>query len=139
MSGTRMRRWRFLATLAVLGAFLSVCGGGGPSSTTTTPPPNPTPAPTQLGWSPPQFFTDNGELVPIRDLERFEIYIKKDPLFSLDDLPVAYTSPEVTTLDLSTLSPPLSKGAIYYFTIRAVPVEGEKSDFSSVGTFTLPN
>ena len=145
MKGTMTRLRRILATLAVLGTLLSACGGGGSSSTspTPTPTPDPTPdptpaAPTELGWSPPQYFTDNSSLDPVRDLERFEIYIKQDPLFSLDEYPVAIAPPGVTTIDLATLSPPLSRGAIYFFTVRAVPVDGEISEFSDVGTFFLP-
>lgn len=145
------RRNMFLATLAVFCVFLSGCSGGGsssPSSSTPnpSPDPNPTPdptpvpvpAPTTLGWSPPQFFTDNTPLIPERDLEYFEVYIKQDPQYKPEDLPIAIVSPLVNTLYLADLSPPLSKGVNYYYFIRTVPVEGEASDFSDVGTFFLP-
>ena len=156
MKGTMTRLRRILATLAVLGTLLSACAGGGSSSTSPTPMPIPTPipdpipdptpdptpdpvpAPTTLGWSPPQFFTDNTPLIPERDLEYFEVYIKQEAQYKPEDLPVAIVSPRINTLYLADLSPPLSRGVSYYFFIRAVPVEGEVSDFSDVGTFFLP-
>lgn len=133
-----MRRCnRILATLALLCVFLSGCTSGGSSSTPPLPQ-DPTSGPTTLGWSPPQFFTDNTPLIPERDLEYFEVYIKQDPQYKPEDLPIAIVSPLVNTLYLADLSPPLSKGVNYYYFIRTVPVEGEASDFSDVGTFFLP-
>jgi hypothetical protein len=77
-------------------------------------------------------------LIPERDLEYFEVYIKQAPQYMAEDLPIAIVSPRINTLFLADLSPPLSKGVNYYFFIRAVPVQGEVSDFSDVGTFFLP-
>jgi hypothetical protein len=76
--------------------------------------------------------------MPERDLEYFEVYIKQDPQYKEGDVPIAIVSPGINTLYLADLSPPLSRGVNYYFFIRAIPVEGEVSDFSSVGTFFLP-
>lgn len=91
-----------------------------------------------LMWSPPGYFTDNSPLSPAQDLEQFEIYVKKDLPFGPDDNAVATVPPAEYSFDLETLSPPLSKGVIYNASVRAVPLEGEISDFSSTVSFSLP-
>jgi len=126
----RQRHALILVALAVPVA-LSACSGGGTSS-----------APSILGksvyWSAPQYFTDNTPLVPSRDLQGFEIYIKQDLPFGPADNPVATASPLESSYNLANVSPPLSKGVTYYVSLRTVPVEGIKSDFSPVAPFSLP-
>lgn len=68
----------------------------------------------------------------------FEVYIKQDPQYMPGDFPIAIVSPRINTIFLVDLSPPLPRGVTYYFLVRAVPVEGDASDFSEVGTFFLP-
>jgi hypothetical protein len=89
-------------------------------------------------WAAPQYFTDNTPLVPSRDLQGYEIYIKRNPSFGPDDNPVATASPLDTTYKLENVSPPLLNGVTYYISMRVVPMEGEKSDFSPASSFSIP-
>ena len=125
-----MRHKQIFATVAILGALLSACGGGGSSSP-------PLQAKT-FGWSPPQYFTDGTPLLPASDLKYFEIYVKQDPSFGPDEKAITTAPPAATTFNLATLVPPLSKGVTYYASVRAVSVEGEKSDFSASASFSFP-
>ena len=113
---------RILVTFAVLGALLSACSGGGSSS-----------APVVLGksvyWASPQTFADNTPLIPSRDLQGFEIYVKQDNVFGPADNAVATPSPLDTSYNLGNINPPLSKGTTYYVSMRTVTVESMKSDF----------
>jgi hypothetical protein len=81
---------------------------------------------------------DNTPLVPARDLIYFEIYVKEDPSFGPDDNPVTTVPPTANTFNLGTLASSLPNGVIYYASVRAVPVEGEKSDFSPSASFSIP-
>jgi len=128
-----MRNKRILAVLAVLGAILPACSGGGGGSSTA-----PSIAGKSVYWAAPQYFTDNTPLVPSRDLQGFEIYIRQDPSFGPTDSPIVTTSPLDTTYNLANVSPPLSKGVTYYVSLRTVTVEGMKSDFSPAASFSLP-
>ena len=98
----------------------------------------PPPLSKKVFWVAPQNFTDATPLVPTMDLQGFEIYIKQDPSFEPDDIPVATASPLEDAYDLSNVSPPLSKGVTYYISLRAVPVDGVKSDFSPATSFSIP-
>ena len=125
-----MRRYRWILwTSLVLVALLSACSGGGSSS-----------APVVLGksvyWAPPQTFTDNTPLIPSRDLQGFEIYVKQDNVFGPADNAVATPSPLDTSYNLGNINPPLSKGTTYYLSMRTVTVEGMKSDFSPPFAFS---
>ncbi|MBP2676888.1 MAG: hypothetical protein H6Q84_3728, partial [Deltaproteobacteria bacterium] len=71
-------------------------------------------------WAAPQYFKDNTPLVPSRDLQGFEIYIKQDPSFGLADSPVATASPLDIKYNLAIVFPPLSKGVTYYVSLRTV-------------------
>ena len=122
--------------LAVFGAFLCACGGGGSSS--ISPAPVPTPSSKTVFWAAPQFFADNIPLVPSRDLQGFEIYIKQDPSFGSADKPVATASPLDNKYDLANLSPPLSTGVTYYVSLRTITVVGMSSDFSTAVSFSIP-
>jgi len=77
-------------------------------------------------------------LVPSRDLQGFEIYIKQDPSFRPSDGPIATASPLDTTYNLANVSPLLLKGVTYYVSLRTVTVAGLKSDFSPAASFSLP-
>jgi hypothetical protein len=131
-----MRHKQILATLAIMGALLSACGGSGSGSGGSSSPP---PAAKTVGWAPPQYFTDNTLVIPASDLKHFEIYVKQDSSFGPDDNAIATAPPVDTTFNLATLFPPLSRGVTYYVSVRAVPVDGEKSDFSSpAAPFSIP-
>jgi hypothetical protein len=89
-------------------------------------------------WAVPQYFADNTPLVPSRDLQSVEIYIKQNPSFGPADNPVATASPLENKYDLANVSPPLSKGVTYYVSLRVVTIKGVKSDFSPAASFSLP-
>jgi len=125
-----MRRYLWiLGTFLVLGALLSACSGGGSSS-----------APVVIGksvyWTAPQYFTDNTPLVPSRDLQGYEIYVKQDSSFGPADNAVATTSALETSYYLGNITPPLTPGVTYHVSLRTVTVEGMKSDFSPPVAFT---
>jgi hypothetical protein len=120
-----------VVALAVLGALLSACSGNGSSSAPSIPGKN-------VYWAAPQYFADNIPLVPSRDLQGFEIYIKQKPSFGPADNPVATASPLDNKYNLVNVSPPLSEGVTYYVSLRAVTMEGVKSDFSPAASFSLP-
>ena len=61
-------------------------------------------------WAAPQYFTDNTPLVPSRDLQGYEIYIKQDSSFGPADSAVATPSPLDTAYNLANVSPPLIEG-----------------------------
>ena len=127
-----MRRYPWiLGTPLVLGALIAACSGGGSSSALSV-------QGKTVHWAPPQTFADNTPLIPSRDLQGFEIYIKQDPSFGAAESPVATTSPLDTKYNLATVSPPLSKGVTYYVSLRTVMVGGMKSDFSPAVSFSLP-
>jgi hypothetical protein len=87
-------------------------------------------------WAPSQFFTDNTPLVPSRDLQGFEIYVKQDNVFGPADNPVVTAPPLATSYNLGNINPPLSKGATYYLSMRTVTVYGMESDFSPPVAFS---
>jgi hypothetical protein len=128
-----IRLWHapILAVLVVLGGLLSACSSCGSSS-----------APVVKGksvyWAAPQFSMDNTPLVPSRDLQGYEIYIRQDSSFGPSDSPVATASALDTTYKLTNVSPPLSHGVTYYVSMRTVTVYGLKSDFSPAVSFSLP-
>jgi hypothetical protein len=128
---THRRHAPIIAVLAVLGVGLSACSSGGSPS-----------APVVLGksvyWAAQQSFTDNTPLVPSRDLQGYEIYIRQDSSFGPSDNAVATAPPLDNSYRLANLSPPLRQGVTYYVSLRAVTVEGVKSDFSPAVPFSLP-
>lgn len=134
------RRKQIIAILAILGVFFSFsCGGGGGSSSSPTPTPTPTPIPqTILSWEVPKYFTNDSSLVAATDLQGFDIYVRQDTSFGPGDSAIKTVSPGATTFDLATLVPPLSRGVTYYVSVRAVPKDGEKSDFSDISSFSFP-
>ena len=103
-----------------------VSGGGGGS---TSPPPK------TVYWTPPQFFSDGTPLVPSRDLQGYEIYVKQDSSIGPADSAVATRSPLENSFNLGNISPPLTPGVTYFVSLRSVPVYGMKSDFSPPFSF----
>ena len=101
-------------------------GGGGPSS----------PPSKVVYWAPPKSFSDGTPLVPSRDLQGYEIYVKQDLPFVPVDNPVATPSFLESAFSLGQIIPPLSQGVTYYVSLRTVTVEGMKSDFSPPVSFS---
>ena len=102
-------------------------GGGGGSSS---------PPSKVVYWAPPQSFSDGTPLVPSRDLQGYEIYVKQDLPFVPADIPVATPSFLESVFSLVQITPPLSQGVTYYVSLRTVTVEGMKSDFSTPASFS---
>ena len=122
-------RWVLGASL-VLGALITACSGGGSASDLSV-------QGKTVYWAPPQTFADNTPLIPSRDLQGFEIYVKQDNVIGPTDNAVATPSPLDTSYNLGNIDPPLSKGTTYYLSMRSVTVEGMKSDFSPPFAFSL--
>jgi len=134
-----IRRKQILLILAVLGILLSACGGGGgagagTSSNEGSPPPLPAKI---MSWDPPVSFTDGTPLNPVADLQDIEIYVRQDASFGSNDQAVAVVAPVDRSFNLALLAPSLSRGTIYYVSLRAVSTTGMKSDFSLGVSFSL--
>jgi len=123
------------------GILLSGCGGGGESTTASIPPG----VASALAWDAPQTYEDNTPLDPYKDLDSYEFYVRNDPNFTENDLPMAevaavedilspdgkaYLKNLTTLFNLDNLKPFLTPGARYYISIRAVGMGGLKSGFS---------
>ena len=111
--------------------LLAGCGGGG--DTPQTQAPSPSGPVSILAWTPPATYNDNAVLDPGRDLDYYEIYVRRDPDFADSDLPViqvaavAAGSP-VTEFALE-LIPSLPAGTRLFVSMRAVGVDQQKSAF----------
>jgi len=149
----RHRHVRTIASLlvgwSVLGALAVGCGGGGDVATDVAPP-SPAGPVSVLEWDPPASYMDNAVLDPYRDLDHYEVYVRLDPDFSDDDLPVALIaavvdapanagSPATKVLEtefvLENLEPYLPAGSRYYVSLKSVGVDGQKSDFMAAVTW----
>ena len=130
----------------LLGGFAAVvllagCGGGGDTPQSQGPAPS---GPVSvLVWTPPTTYNDNAALHPERDLDYYEIYVRKDPNFTDTDQPVIQlaavagtVSPDgrtvvqllVTEFTLE-LIPSLPGGSQLYVSMRAVGIDQQKSAF----------
>lgn len=137
---SRQKRIPIIAALAVLAVLFFRCGGGGSASAPAPAPgPDPGPGPSPIKavvmWEAPQAYTDNTPLVPSRDLQGFEIYLRQDPNFGPADDNVAIAPPAATSYDLAPL---VNRGATYYVSIRVVTAYDTKSDFSPPVSFSTP-
>jgi hypothetical protein len=132
----------------LLGGFaamilLAGCGGGGGGSTSTSEGPPPAGPVSVLAWTPPITYNDNVALDPERDLDYYEIYVRRDANFSDSDQPViqiaavtASLSPDGLTVRRSLVTeftleliPSLPAGTQLYVSMRAVGVDQQKSAF----------
>jgi len=67
------------------GILLSGCGGGGETAMASIPPG----VASALAWDAPQTYEDNTPLDPYKDLDSYEFYVRNDPNFTENDLPMA--------------------------------------------------
>ena len=134
------RRIPLFLPFFIIIAFLYGCGGAGGTSDggSVTYPAK------ILKWSLPSQYIDGTPLNPVTDLDRFEIYIKEDGIFSDTDNEMATvsaidpgTGQPATSFNLANLSPFLSQGVTYYVSIRTVALNGMKSGFSPGATFSF--
>ncbi len=136
---------RTLSVLILAGSvLLAACGGGGGGDGAASVAPEPGQA-ALLAWDPPQTYDDTTPLDPITDLDYYEFYVRADENFTDNDLPVAQVAavsdvlspdgtvsvPTLTTeFDLESLRPFVPADNNCYLSIRAVGMDGSKSEFS---------
>lgn len=126
-----------LLILTFIGAFAAGCGGGGETAA-------PSASVAALGWDPPGTYVDNAALDPYRDLEFYEVYLRQDRNFTDNDLPVALLRAVTdnsaasgggrileTEFILENIRPYVAQGQLYYVSLKAVGVDGQKSAFMS--------
>lgn len=132
----------FLASLLLAGSALLVgCGGEGESNVVSVSPDTVS----FLAWDPPQTYDDSSPLDPYTELDYYEFYVREDGNFTDNDLPVAqvaacadilspdgtgYTPKLTTEFDLQNLWPFLPPGTSGFLSIRAVGIDGLRSQFS---------
>jgi len=141
LAAMRMLLGGFAAVLLLAG-----CGGGGGGGDTAQsqgPAPAPSGPVSVLTWTPPLTYNDNVALVPERDLDYYEIYVRQDPNFNDSDLPaiqvaaVAGTvAPDGRTVVQSLVTeftleliPSLPASSQLYISMRAVGIDRQKSAF----------
>jgi len=137
---------RLTAMRMLLGGFatavlLAGCGGGGETSQSQGPAPS---GPVSvLAWTPPTTYNDNVALNPVRDLDYYEIYVRKDPNFTDSDQPAVEVAAVAGTLSPDGLTvtrmlvkeftlesiPSLPAGSQLYISMRAVGIDQQKSAF----------
>jgi hypothetical protein len=125
------------------GILLSGCGGGGGGESAMAS--IPSSVASALAWDPPQTYEDKSPLDPYKDLDYYEFYVRNDPIFTDNDLPLAqvaacteilssdgktYNTNLTTLFELANLLPFVPPGPTTYISIRAVGVDGLKSGFS---------
>lgn len=121
--------------MAVSGALAAGCGGGAESAAPSGPV-------SALGWDPPGTYSDNAALDPFQDLEYYEIYVRQDRNFTDNDVPLAQIKAVIdvpaaggngkkleTEFILENLRPFIAQGKLYYVSLKAVGVDGQKSSF----------
>ena len=141
---------QFTSLRMLLGGFAGVlllagCGSGGdtPQSVGQSVGPGPSGPVSVVAWTPPTTFNDNAAMNPERDLDYYEIYVRKDPDFTDTDQPaiqvaaVAGTlSPDGLTIVRSLvkeftleLIPSLPADSQLYISMKAVGIDRQKSAF----------
>jgi hypothetical protein len=119
-----------------LGGFAAIfllagCGGGG--DTPQGQPSVPSGPVSVLEWTPPTTYSDNAVMDPQRDLDYYEIYVRKDPNFTDSDLPViqvaAATAGSPVTEFTLELIPSLPAGSQLFVSMKAVGIDHQKSAF----------
>ena len=120
--------------LGGLGAVLLLAGcGGGGGDTPQGQVPAPSGPVSVLAWTPPATYNDNVPLDPARDLDYYEIYVRRDPNFTDSDLPLiqvaAVTAGSPVTEFTLELIPALPAGTQLYVSMRAVGIDKQRSAY----------
>jgi hypothetical protein len=137
---------RLTAMRVLLGGFAAIvllagCGGGGDAPQSQGQAPS-GPA-SVLAWTPPTTYNDNVALDPERDLDYYEIYVRRDANFTDSDQPLIQVAavagalaPDGLTVTRSLVTeftleliPSLPAGTQLYVSMRAVGVDQQKSAF----------
>ena len=131
----------FVSLLLAGSALLAGCGGGEESTVASVSPGTVN----FLVWDPPQTYDDSSPLDPYTELDYYEFYVRGDGNFTDNDLPVAQVAacadilspdgtvyiPNLTTeFDLQNLLPFLPLESSGFLSIRAVGMDGLRSQFS---------
>ena len=113
--------------------LLAGCGGGGGGETSQSTAPPPSGPVSVLAWTPPATYNDNVPLDPVRDLDYYEIYVRRDPNFTDSDLPLiqvaAVTAGSPVTEFTLELIPALPAGSQLYVSMRAVGIDKQRSAY----------
>ncbi|MCL1926506.1 MAG: hypothetical protein FWF95_05150 [Syntrophorhabdaceae bacterium] len=137
-----LRTAKALAAFLTTAAFFAACGGAGVevAGTTTTMKTS-----CMISWNAPETKVNNETINPYNDLYQYELYVSSTPNFSDTDTPVAFVSAVengesgarklVTEFDLALLNIDNASSTLYV-SLRAVGVDGQKSDFMAPVTWT---
>ena len=122
--------------LIVACALVAGCGGGGGDG------PAAVGQSSALGWDPPGTYSDNAALDPYQDLDYYELYARQDRNFTDNDVPLAQIKAVTddpmasgngrkleTEFILENVRPFIDQGKLYYVSLKAVGVDGQKSSF----------
>lgn len=135
----RLGTLKLFAGLLAITMLLAACGGGEVASQATT---GSTSSSIMLSWDAPDTTIDNTSIDPYEELDHYEIYVSEDTIFTEGDAPAAVVSAVedilsdngqigkelVTDFDLALLEGLPSANQLYV-TLRAVGIDGQKSDF----------
>ena len=135
----RLGTLKLFAGLLAIMMLLAACGGGEVASQATT---GSTSSSIMLSWDAPDKTIDNTAIDPYEELDHYEIYVSEDTIFTDEDAPAAVVSAVediltdngqigkelVTDFDLALLEGLPSANQLYV-TLRAVGIDGQKSDF----------
>ena len=139
MNGSSIRLTVVLLALIVAMIVLPGCDSGRSSEVTPS-----SGSITSLEWDPPQTFADGTPINPVRDIDHYEFFLRTDENFTDSDLPMALVSAVTDVLDpdgnfqskgptseftLENLLPFVERGKRYYVAIKAVGIDGLKSEF----------
>ena len=136
---------KLFAGLFAITMLLAACGGGEVASQAT----GSTSSAYMLSWDAPDTTVDNTAIDPYEELDHYEIYVSEDMIFTEEDAPAAVVSAVedilsdygqigkelVSDFDLALLQGLPSANQLYV-TLRAVGIDGQKSDFMEPVTWT---
>jgi len=138
----RLGTLKLFAGLFAVTMLLAACGGGEVASQITTGSTGSNSSAYMLSWDAPDTTIDNTAIDPYVELDHYEIYVSEDTIFTDGDAPAAVVSAVediltdngqigkelVTDFDLALLEGLPSANQLYV-TLRAVGIDGQKSDF----------
>lgn len=140
-----LRSGVFVFVSLVLAGSVLLGGCGGESADTVASVSSSPGSVSLLAWDPPETYDDSSPLDPFTELDYYEFYVRGDGNFTDNDLPVAQVAavinvlspdgtvdvPTLTTaFDLQNLLPFFSTETTGYLSIRAVSLDGTRSEFS---------